>query len=277
MNLLFVSCSQDDSDNPIEGKWDEDDFVFVPSGNFQMGDTAGGYVPALPVHTVYLDDFEISKYQVTQALYQSVMGYNPSHFKGSRLPVESVTWYDAVEFCNKLSEREGHQPVYSISGRTPAEGYPITSAAVTWDRYNNNYGYRLPTEAEWEYAAKGGNTASGNYTYSGSDDINSVAWYYGNSGGAAHDVGTKAPNGLGLYDMSGNVWEWCWDWYGNYMNNEPPNPTGASSGTVRVARGGSWRDTAENAGTAFRSFDKPSHRYSDLGFRIVCFRDAPSL
>ena len=273
--LLFLSCG--DGDSPFEDEWEEDDYVYVSSGSFQMGDAAGGYVSAQPVHEVYLGEYNISRYQVTQGLYQSVMGYNPGNFKGSRRPVDNVTWYDAVEFCNKLSEREGYQPVYTISGRNPETGYPIISATVTWDRYNNNYGYRLPTEAEWEYAAKGwDDESSGYYIYSGSNDVNSVAWYYGNSGGTTHDVGTKAPNKLGIYDMSGNVWEWCWDWYGEYMIiDQNYYPTGASSGTVRVARGGSWRDTAENAGCAFRGFDKPSRRYSDLGFRIVRSRNAP--
>jgi len=269
--LLFFSC--EDGGSSFEDEWNEGDYVYVSSGDFQMGDTAGGgYSSALPVHTVYLDGFNISKYQVTQGLYQSVMGYNPGNFKGIRQPVNNVTWYDAIEFCNKLGEREGYQPVYTISERNPETGYPIISAEVTWGR--NSFGYRLPTEAEWEYAAKGRYNELSSI-YSGSNDIDSVAWHYGNSGGAAHAVGTKAPNRLGIYDMSGNVWEWCWDWHGEYMNIEQNNPMGAYSGSARVVRGGSWRDTAENAGSAFRAFDNPSHGYSDLGFRIVLSRNSP--
>ena len=251
------------------------EMVHVPGGSFQMGDTVGGgYSGETPVHTVTLSDFYIGKYEVTQALYQSVTGDNPSVlFKGGNLPVVSVSWYDAIEFCNKLSEREGLTPAYMGSG-----------TGVTWNR--NATGYRLPTEAEWEYAAKGGNGSPENYKYAGSNDVNGVAWYKDNSGRTTHAVGTKAPNGLGIYDMSGNVWEWCWDWYGNYSSGAQTNPTGASSPdssafsnsllylrrlleSNRVSRGGSWDSSAENVRSASRGNYYPSSRYGFIGFRLV--------
>ena len=181
-------------------------------------------------------------------------------------PVECVTWYDAVEFCNKLSEKERLQKVYTISGRSPATGYPITSATVTADWSKN--GYRLPTEAQWEYTAKGGNGSPGNYTYLGSNTIGDVAWYTNNSGSKTHEVGKKAPNGLGLYDMSGNVWEWCWDWYGSYSDGSQTDPSGASSGTVRVSRGGSWNNSKEIVRSAIRYYNYPRYQYY-YGFRLV--------
>jgi formylglycine-generating enzyme required for sulfatase activity len=131
-------------------------------------------------------------------------------------------------------------------------------------------GYRLPTEAEWEYAARGGNNSPGGYTYAGSNDVNAVAWYGSNSGGTYHEVGTKAANGLGLYDMSGNGWEWCWDWYGGYSSGAQTNPVGASSGTHRVWRGGSWYYAAQFARSADRDFNYPSYRGYLRGFRLVC-------
>jgi len=199
------------------------------------------------------------------------MGYNPSRFKNyadsPNRPVENVTWYDAIEFCNKLSERERLQPVYTISGREPATGYPITSATVTPDWGKN--GYRLPTEAQWEYAAGGGNGSPGNYAYSGSNDVDTVAWYDGNSNRAPQVVGTKAPNGLGIYDMSGNVWEWCWDRDGGYSSEAQTDPKGASSGSDRVARGGSWDDSATDARSAARGSIDLYLSDNSLGFRLL--------
>jgi len=218
--------------------------VFVPGGSFEMGKNGDGTSGNVtPVHTVTLSDFYMGTYEVTQAQYKAVMGTNPSHFKANNRPVDNVTRYDAIEFCNKLSERERLQPVYTISNRNPATGYPITSALVTanW----SNTGYRLPTEAQWEYAAKGGNGSPGNYIYAGSDNPNDVAWYRGNSNDTTHAVGTKAPNGLGLYDMSGNVEELCWDW----------------------KRGGYWGSSAEGVRSAYRNSNL-SIRVTH-GFRLV--------
>jgi formylglycine-generating enzyme required for sulfatase activity len=273
--VLFTACSLGGDletwrQKAIEANGTKVEMVFVPGGSFQMGDTAGGgYSDEKPVHTVTLTGFYMGKYEVTQAQYQAVMGNNPSYFSGNNLPVENVTWFDAIEFCNKLSEREGLQAVYTISGRSPSTGYPITSATVTANWSRN--GYRLPTEAEWEHAAKGGNGSPGNYTYSGSNTVGNVAWYDGNSGSATHAVGTKAANGLGLHDMSGNVWEWCWDRYSSsYYSSSPANdPRGASSGSVRVGRGGSWYFSAEYVRSAGRFNSDPDYRGSVIGFRLA--------
>ena len=233
------------------------EMVRVPGGSFQMGDTVGGgRDDERPVHTVTLSAFSIGKYEVTQALYESVTGNNPSKFKGGNLPVEQVSWYDVIEFCNKLSEREGLKPAYAVNGEN-----------VEWNRNAN--GYRLPTEAEWEYAAKGGNGSPGNYTYAGSNDVNSVAWYKDNSGNTTHAVGTKAPNGLGIYDMSGNVREWCWDWYGKYSSDAQTDPVGASSGSDRVAHGGTWLFSAGSVRSANRDYLNPNVRNHGLGFRLA--------
>jgi len=180
-----------------------ENFVFVEGGTFQMGSNDGDS-DEKPVHSVTVSSFYVGKFEVTQKEYQNVMGKNPSYFKGENNPVENVTWYDAVKYCNKRSEKEGRTPSYNINGNN-----------VTCDFSAN--GYRLPTEAEWEYAARGGNKSQ-NYKYSGSNKIGDVAWYDSNSGLRTHPVGQKAPNELGIYDMTGNVWEWCWDWYdGNYL------------------------------------------------------------
>ena len=253
MVFTFVSCG---------GSGGNYAMVRVPGGSFQMGDTnGGGSDNEKPVHTVTLNSFSIGKYEVTQVLYESVMGNNPSLFSGGNLPVEQVTWYDAIEFCNRLSEKEGLHPVYTIGDLT-----------VTAD-WNKN-GYRLPTEAQWEYAAKGGNKSLGNYMYSGSDNADEVAWYGDNSGSSTHTVGTKKPNGLGIYDMSGNVWEWCWDSYEDYPNEAQTNPASTSSGFFRVLRGGGWGDTAGNVRSSTRSGSGWSDGYpstgpGDLGFRLV--------
>ena len=159
--------------------------------------------------------------------------------------------------------------MYTISNRSPSTGYPITSATVTADWGKS--GYRLPTEAQWEYAAKGGNGSPGNYTYSGSNTIGNVAWYYDNSENKTHEVGKKQANGLGIYDMSGNVWEWCWDWYGSsyYSSSPGTDPVGPAAGSGRVLRGGSWYSGASYARSASRGRDDPYFRYNLLGFRLV--------
>ncbi len=230
------------------------DETYVTAGTFQMGSTTSS--DEQPVHTVTLTrDFLIATYEVTQAQWREVMGTSPSSFSGDNRPVESVSWYEAVEFCNALSVLEGLEPAYSGSG----DGVVVDLDAT---------GYRLPTEAEWEYAARGGN-ASGGYTYSGSDTVGAVAWYLDNSGSQTHDVGTKAANELGIYDMSGNVWEWVWDWYdsGYYGASPGSDPAGPATGSYRVLRGGSWSSYATSCRVANRSYDTPSFRNYVIGFR----------
>jgi formylglycine-generating enzyme required for sulfatase activity len=245
-------------------------FVRVEGGTFQMGSN-NDYDEEKPVHTVTVKSFSIGKYEVTQKEWYEVMGRNPSNFKGDNRPVECVSWYDAVEYCNKRSEKEGLTPAYTIdkSGRDPNN--TSRNDSVKWlVRWNlNANGYRLPTEAEWEYAARGGNGSPGNYIYSGSNTAGEVAWYSSNSGGSTHDVGTRAANNLGIHDMSGNVYEWCWDWYGSYPSGSQADPQGAASGSDRVIRGGGWVSFAGYARSVNRVSDIPYSRYFIIGFRLV--------
>ena len=217
------------------------DMVRVEAGTFTMGATAemkNTEDSEKPTHRVTLtNDYYIGKYEVTQALWQAVMGDDPSYFKGDNLPVEAVTWDDCQEFIGKLNR---------ITGKT----------------------FRLPTEAEWEYAARGGNKSRG-YQYSGSNNPSNVAWYDDNSGDKTHAVGTKQPNELGIYDMSGNVWEWCQDWYETYSSSSQVNPTGANSGSCRVVRGVSWYNNARNCRLSLRGSNTPDFRSSNLGLRLV--------
>jgi formylglycine-generating enzyme required for sulfatase activity len=249
---LKVTSTQNGAQETVDGKAEETqpasektftdsttgmEFVAVPGGCFQMGDTFGdGDSDEKPVHEVCVDSFFLGKYEVTQEEYQKVVGTNPSEFKqGSRYPVETVSWNDAQEFIKKLNSRSKRQ-------------------------------YRLPTEAEWEYAARSGGKKE---EYAGSNDVDVVAWYEANSGRITHPVGGKRPNGLGIYDMSGNVWEWTGDRYGkdyfgkDYYGNRP------SSDSVRVLRGGGWGNGSASARAAYRDGDQPWERYGSLGFRIV--------
>jgi uncharacterized repeat protein (TIGR02543 family) len=258
------------------------EMVWVQGGSFEMGkelNPGSGYSDVTPVHTITLTGFYMGKYEVTQAQYQSVMGSQPSQYYGigDNYPVYNVSWYDALVFCNKLSIAEGLSPAYRISGSTDpaAWGSVPTSSNSTWNAVevvSGSTGYRLPTEAQWEYTAKGGNGSPGNYTYSGSNTAGDVAWYSdNNSPRGSKPVGTKAPNGLGIYDMSGNVWEWCWDWYGSYSSGAQTDPMGASSGSSRVGRGGNWYNSAEGVRSAYRYLSSPYDRsgYLTLGFRLA--------
>ena len=234
-----------------------DGFVLVEGGTFTMGspESESGRFSGEVQHQVTVRSYYMSKYEVTQAQYQAVMGSNPSYYTGDNKPVERVTWYNAVNFCNKLSEDEGLEKVYTINS---------TDVTANWTKN----GYRLPTEAEWEYAARGGKKSKG-YLYSGSNTAGDVAWHWDNSESKTHEVGTKAANELGLYDMSGNVWEWCWDWYGSYGSEAQTDPVGSSTGSSRVLRGGSWGSIARFVRVAFRNNVSPGLSSNHFGFRLV--------
>jgi formylglycine-generating enzyme required for sulfatase activity len=211
--------------------------VYVVGGTFQMGSSSGDS-DEKPIHTVTISGFFMDKTEVTQAEYRKVMGKNPSDFSGcDDCPVENVSWHDANEYAKKV-------------------------------------GKRLPTEAEWEYAARGGNKSKG-YTYSGSNGIDAVGWYYDNSNSKTHPVTQKQPNELGLYDMSGNVWEWCSDWYSDsYYRSSPKNdPQGPNSGSSRVLRGGSWGSYDRFCRVANRGGYNPDGRSNGSGFRLVLSQD----
>jgi len=223
----------------INGK--EYKMVKVEGGTFDMKEKVPSGFLGLSskevVQRTTLSTYYIGETQVTQALWKAVMGKNPSRFKGDNLPVECVSWDDCQTFISNLN---------SLTGKR----------------------FRLPTEAEWEFAARGGNKS--NHTqYSGSNNLDEVAWCERNSGGKTHPVATKRPNELGIYDMSGNVWEWCNDWYGDYSNTAQNNPTGPNSGTFRVNRGGSWFDYARHCRVSFRYYYTPVHRNFLLGLRLV--------
>ena len=217
------------------------EMVRVAGGTFRMGATAeqgtDAYVWEKSVHSVTLSGYYIGKTEVTQALWQAVMGSNPSGFKGADLPVERVSWDDCQEFIQKLN---------SLTGRN----------------------FRLPTEAEWEFACRGGNNSRG-YKYSGSNDPDAVAWYRDNSGGQTHPVATKAPNELGIYDMSGNVLEWCSDWYADYTAYSQTNPKGPQSGSYRVFRGGCCFNFARDCRSSIRSGSPPTGRNRNIGLRLA--------
>lgn len=261
-----------------------DNFVLVKGGTFK--NKKSNYYEK----EVTISDFYIGKYDVTQKEWIEVMGSNPSKFKGDNLPVEMVNWYDSIEYCNKRSIKEGLKPYYNIDknkkdpNNKPDPDYgdlDATKWTVTINAGAN--GYRLPTEAEWEYAAGGGQLTK-SYTYSGSDDIDEVAWYWRNSGdqnlsgfwywpniqqnhNKTKPVGSKKPNELELYDMSGNVREWCWDWYGD-LETHVTDPQGSPSGFRRVWKGGGWMGAAYCCESAFRGNLAANGTGPDQGFRV---------
>ncbi len=215
--------------------------VKVEGGTFSMGATkeqGSNNSNQQPTHKVTLSTYYIGETEVTQELWQAVMGNNPSKFKGAKLPVENVSWDECQQFISKINKLTGKK-------------------------------FRLPTEAEWEFAARGGKASKG-YKYSGSNNANAVAWHYGNSNNTTHKVGTKAANELGIYDMSGNVWEWCQDWFGSYSSSAQTNPKGPSSGTDHLNRGGAWCHESKFASVFFRgSSGKPDRKVDNLGLRLV--------
>ena len=215
--------------------------VGVEGGTFTMGATSEQGSDAdsdeTPTHKVTLSSYSIGETEVTQELWKAVMGSNPSSFSGNQNPVESVSWHDCQTFITKLNQLTGKK-------------------------------FRLPTEAEWEFAARGGNKSKG-YKYAGSNTIGNVAWYTDNSSSKTHPVKQKAANELGLYDMSGNVYEWCQDWYGSYNSSAQTNPTGASSGSYRVHRGGCWSSSARNCRVSTRNNRAPSRTHDYIGLRLA--------
>ena len=286
----------------LYAKWESysgpDDFVFVEGGTVVgSSDYNPRYTGAFGSgRTVTLSRFFISDHEVTQGEYYSIMGYNPSYLSSSpagdeiqdNRPVEQVSWYDAIYFCNKYSEENGLTPCYAVNGYTdvsywnysPHNGNRINDTITcNWDAN----GYRLPTEAEWEYAARGGQEAyeTGAFVdyYSGIDtttyyaetdsNLDTVGWYYYNSDDITHEVKKKAPNALDLYDMTGNVWEWCWDRYDSIYTGNVTDPTGASVGSSRIARGGSRTNSAYTCSVSNRVYSYPYSRSSVYGFRLA--------
>ena len=256
-----------------------EEFTYVPGGTFTMGDTrGGGNSDESPTHQVTLSSFHISRHEVTQSQWLEIMHTNPAsgYGIGNAYPVYNVSWYAILKYCNLRSIEEGLTAVYSIGGSTDPNAWssiPTTNNAI-WNATVCDWsanGYRLPTEAEWEYAARGASNTP-DYFYSGNDNIGAVAWYLGNnSPNGTKPVGTKDPNSLGIYDMSGNIWEWCWDWYNNtyYVSSPQENPTGPNTGSQRVFRGGAFNNNAFYCRVAVRESNYPYHGFYIYGFRLV--------
>ena len=283
-------------------------FVLVPGGSFTMGSPANeaGRDNDEVQHEVRLSGFAMATTEVTVGQFREFVGAtgyrtsaessgtggyvytggswaekadaswkNPYFTQSDREPVVLVSWYDAIAYCNWKSQNEGRPPAYAYKGAKDFRTWPSGWNTKTHNEISCDFsatGYRLPTEAEWEYAAKGGQAAkslSVNAVYAGSASLDQVAWHSGNSGSRTHPVGEKAANALGLYDMVGNVWEWCWDWYGGYASGSQSDPAGAPSGVNRVLRGGGWFNVARNLRSAFRNNIDPWFRFSISGFRLV--------
>ncbi len=266
--IMFVvsACSQEKTDK-------NNSLVFVKGGAFK--NTKSNYYGK----DVILSDFYIGKYEVTQKEWVEVMGSNPSQFIGDNMPVEMVSWYDAVEYCNKRSIKEGLEPYYNIDKNKKDPNNQSDYDNIKWTVTINAgaNGYRLPTEAEWEYAA-GGGQMSKSYTYSGSNNADEAAWNWRNAGdqylsgdwnwpiiennnSKTKAVGGKKPNELGLYDMSGNVREWCWDWYGDDLDH-------SSGGSYRVVKGGGWVGDIHSIELSFRGKFEANGFGADQGFRV---------
>ena len=265
------------------------DMAFIQGGTFSMGCTieqAPNCNPDENLDEVTLTDFYIGRYEITQGQWESVMGYTQAQMRdlccpnntlyglSSTNPIYYVSWYDVIVFCNRLSEQQGYTPCYysdlgytQVFGKSGTNWSLPTMGAVFRDI--GAKGYRLPTEAEWEYAARGGSLSKG-YKYSGGNVLSDVGWYDINSNNTTRAVGTKKANELGLFDMSGNVWEWCYDWYSSsYYSVSPPcSPLGPTSGLDRVLRGGSWYDDIIFARSACRNSISSFYRNFFLGLRV---------
>lgn len=275
--LSIVACTHESNqENADKNIKIGDQFVLIEGGTFDMGspETEAQRETNESLHTVTLDAFYMSAYEVTQSEYQKIMNENPSEFSGENLPVENVTWYDAIKYCNELSKQEGLSPVYEINNLN-----------VSWNRNAN--GYRLPTEAEWEYAARASTTTPFNTETSIGDDEANYYGHYpylieenyfsqdkletkpGKYRQTTTEVGSFPANKWKLYDMHGNVREWCWDYYGEYDLNNLDNPTGSEDGNLRVVRGGGWNDYAKHLRSAYRSSKRSDQSESNTGFRLV--------
>jgi len=234
------------------------ELIFVEGGEFVMGNDE---YSDNPQHKVKVSSYYIAKYPVTQSLYKAVVDEKPSNFEGDQRPVEQVRWYDAMDFCRTLNKMLYLQE--PTIGQKDNIG--INEGAT---------GFRLPSEAEWEYAAGGGN-AKENNRYAGSDDLDMVGWYYKNNEYETKPVGLKLPNQLGIYDMSGNVWEWCMDWFDKefFKKNNGVNPINLENGSFRVLRGGSWSGYSDYCVLAYRNYNYPGYRWDNNGFRLLltCF------
>ncbi|MCL2270072.1 MAG: SUMF1/EgtB/PvdO family nonheme iron enzyme [Treponema sp.] len=270
-----------------------DTFVLINRGTFTMGSPANeqGRGNDEIQHQVTVNSFYMGKYEVTQKEYRDVMGTNPSYFKGNNLPVEGVSWLDAIEYCNKRSQKEGLTPAYTYEiikreitmrvfndneGKWEEVTRPASEAVYIWNRNAN--GYRLPTEAEWEYACRAGTTTpfnTGNTITSNMANFNDDYPYTIDARGVYRKTTTPAgsfpANAWGLHDMHGNVWEWCWDWYGTYQEYTQVDPTGAASGKTRVVRGGTWNSDGRHLRSAERHYMYPStkRRADNVGFRVA--------
>lgn len=257
--------------NRQEAKLYAHNMVYIPEGSFFMGSQfidRSEY--ERPRHEVSLYPFLIGATEVTQALWQEVTGSNPSVRTAANQPVTNVSWYEVLEFCNALSLKEGLTPCYKINKSFPDANNVSEHDSLRYSVTCNwsATGYRLPSEAEWEYAARCADSAN-RLQYSGSNKINEVAWYDLNSEKKAWEVGKKKANEFELYDMSGNVFEWCWDWWGVYGSESADFPTGAASGMYRIIRGGSWMSAAELCISTSRGGNSPHASSKDIGFRLV--------
>ena len=246
-----------------------ENMIFVQSGKYQ---------PSFADEEKEVFDIEVCKYPTTQKMWIEVMENNPSEFKGDNKPVECVTWWEALEFCNKLSEKYGLEPVYDLSKSTQGILMIKELGGETFypnvANFKNTEGFRLPTEVEWEWFARGGQVAieqeTFDYTYSGSNSINEVAWYDRNSGSKTQDVGLKKPNQLGLYDCSGNIWEWCYDTTENIENGKSYTCKAFDSSNIyRRLKGGSWYEDDNVCTVRCRNYAHAIDANDVVGFRLV--------